>query len=102
MRSATLGKLALFRIELLPVPLCTFAEQQRIVAEVERRLSVVEGVEAAIAANLTRAGRLRQAILKKAFAGELVPQNPDDEPASALLERIRGEKQGSQQKLPGV
>ncbi len=57
----------------------------------ERRLSVVEEVEAAIAANLTRAGRLRQTILKKAFAGELVPQNPADEPASVLLARIQTE-----------
>jgi type I restriction enzyme S subunit len=35
---------------------------------------------------------LRQAILKKAFSGELVPQNPEDEPASALLERIRASR----------
>ncbi|MBN1221465.1 MAG: restriction endonuclease subunit S [Anaerolineae bacterium] len=83
------------------VPLPPLAEQQRIVAEVERRLSVVAGVEAAITANLTRAGRLRQAILKKAFAGELMPQSPDDEPASVLLERIRG-KRSSQRKLLGV
>jgi type I restriction enzyme S subunit len=80
------------------------------VAEVERRLSVVAGVEAAITANLTRAGRLCQAILKKAFAGELVPQSPDDEPASVLLARIRaakekgpnGKKRDDQPRLPGV
>jgi type I restriction enzyme S subunit len=89
-----------------PIPLPPLAEQQRIVAEVERRLSVVEEVEAAIDANLKRAARLRQAILKKAFVGELVPQNPADEPASVLLERIRAEKldgkKGRQMSLPGV
>jgi type I restriction enzyme S subunit len=73
----------------LIIALPPLAEQQRIVAEVERRLSVAEGLEASIEANLKRAERLRQAVLKRAFAGELVPQDPDDEPASVLLERIR-------------
>jgi len=48
------------------------AEQTRIVAEVERRLSVVEELEAAVSANLQRATRLRQAILQKAFTGRLI------------------------------
>jgi type I restriction enzyme S subunit len=93
-------------IKSLPIPLPPLAEQQRIVAEVERRLSVVEGVAAAIEANLKRAERLRQAILKRAFAGRLVPQDPADEPASVVLARIRaaksGGKRGRQLELPGV
>ena len=56
----------------LIVPLPPLAEQTRIVAEVERRLSVVEELESVVSANLQRATRLRQSILQKAFTGELV------------------------------
>ena len=57
----------------LPIPLPPLAEQQRIVAEVERRLSVVEELEAVVNANLQRATRLRQSILHRAFVGEITP-----------------------------
>ncbi len=56
----------------LPIALPPLAEQTRIVAEVERRLSVVEELESVVTANLQRASRLRQSILQKAFSGELV------------------------------
>ncbi len=56
----------------LPVPVPPLAEQQRIIAEVERRLSVVEGLEAVVNANLQRATRLRQAILQRGFEGKLL------------------------------
>lgn len=86
-----LHTLSVGKIEQIPVPLPPLAEQHRIVAEVERRLSVLDDMERAIATNLQRAARTRQAILKRAFAGQLVPQDPNDEPASILLERIRAE-----------
>ena len=79
----------------LAVPLPPLAEQRRIVAEVEWRLSVIQQAEATVEANLTRTERLRQSILKQAFSGKLVPQDPNDEPASALLERIRLEHEAS-------
>ncbi|MCP5098237.1 MAG: restriction endonuclease subunit S [Chloroflexi bacterium] len=56
----------------IPVPLAPLAEQERIVAEVERRMSVVAATEQAITTNLARAERLRQSILGRAFSGQLV------------------------------
>ena len=56
-------------------------------------MSVIQQAEAAVEANLGRAERLRQSILKQAFSGRLVPQDPDDEPAAVLLERIRAERE---------
>ncbi|MGA2608721.1 MAG: restriction endonuclease subunit S [Terriglobia bacterium] len=83
------------------LPLPPLGEQHRIVAEVERRLSVVDELEAVVEANLKRAERLRQAILKRAFEGKLVPQDPSDEPASVLLERIKAAKSSGSAATPG-
>ncbi len=58
-------------LKAMAIPLPPLAEQTRIVAEVERRLSVVEELESVVTANLQRATRLRQSILQKAFTGEL-------------------------------
>lgn len=71
----------------IPVP--TLAEQERIVAEIESRFERADALETAVDRALNDAEKLKQAVLKKAFSGELVPQNPDDEPASVLLDRIR-------------
>jgi type I restriction enzyme S subunit len=76
----------------LDIPVPPRHEQHRIVEEVERRLSVVEAMEKSVVSGLARGERMRQAILRKAFAGELVPQDPNDEPASTLLKRIRAER----------
>ena len=84
------------RVQELLIPLPPLSEQHRIVADVERRLSVIQQTEAAVEANLTRAERLRQSILKRAFSGSLVPQDPNDEPASVLLERIRAEREAAE------
>jgi type I restriction enzyme S subunit len=76
----------------VPFSLAPLAEQEQIVSLVEERLSLANALEKAIGNGLKRAERERQSILHQAFTGQLVPQNPDDEPASVLLERIRKER----------
>jgi type I restriction enzyme S subunit len=74
------------------LPLPPQAEQLEIVEAIESRLSIADAAKNTIDSALKRAARLRQSILKRAFEGRLVPQDPNDEPASMLLERIRAER----------
>ena len=84
----------------LPIPLPPKAEQDRIVLEVQRRLSVADECESQFLTDLKRSERLRQSILKRAFEGKLVPQDPNDEPASVLLDRIRASRAASSAARP--
>jgi type I restriction enzyme S subunit len=75
-----------------PVPLPPSKEQRCIVSRIEALFAQADAIEAAVEAARRRLDRLDQAILARAFRGELVPQDPDDEPASVLVERIRQER----------
>ena len=79
-------------VKSLRVPIPTLPEQQRIVEEIEKRFAVADELEKAVNEGLEKADKLKQSILKKAFEGKLAPQNPNDEPASVLLERIKKEQ----------
>jgi type I restriction enzyme S subunit len=78
------------RIMQIPVP--PAEEQWRIVSDIEERLSAIDALRISIDRARRRAASLRRAVLERAFRGQLVPQDPSDEPASALLERIRAER----------
>ena len=80
----------------IPVPLCSTDEQMQIVEELESKLSETDQLDQTITTSLQQAEALRQSILKKAFSGQLVPQDPNDEPASELLARIKVERLASQ------
>ncbi|MBK7110372.1 MAG: restriction endonuclease subunit S [Chitinophagales bacterium] len=79
-------------IELLEIPIPPLDKQNEIVKEIESRLSVCDKIEETIENSLLQAEALRLSIIKKAFEGKLVKQNPKDEPATKLLERMRAEK----------
>jgi type I restriction enzyme S subunit len=96
----TMDVLNLGILRKLPIPLPPQAEQDRIVAEVEHRVSVLDQQEIILPLSIDRAERMRQSILKRAFEGKLVQQDPNDESASALLERIRAERREVQGNAP--
>jgi type I restriction enzyme S subunit len=79
-------------------PLPPLAEQHRIVAGIERLFGTAEAIDGDIQRIEMRVPRLRQSVLRWAFEGRLVDQDPTDEPASALLERIRDEREAA---VPG-
>lgn len=68
-------------------------EQEQIIGEVERRLSVIEEMETVVSVNLQRSEHLRQSILQRAFHGELVAQYPEKGSAARLLEKIKEARQ---------
>lgn len=91
----------------LIIPFPSKCVQEMILKEIESRLSVCDKIEETIESSLQQAEALRLSIIKKAFEGKLVPQDPNDEPAERLLERIRaakgnGKNLKSQVKIKGI
>jgi Restriction endonuclease S subunits len=75
-----------------PLVLAPIEEQKEIVRRIEERFAKIDKLEQEYQKAVKLCDRLEQETLAKAFRGELVPQDPNDEPASVLLERIRSEK----------
>ena len=75
-----------------PFPYCSLAEQREISRMLDDVFSELNRYEQLIEAELLRSDALRRSILQRAFSGQLVPQDANDEPAALLLERIRAEK----------
>ena len=81
--------LSLGKVKAFELPLPTLDEQREIVRQIETAFAKIDRLASEATKALKLADRLDQRILAKAFAGELVPQDPNDEPASVLLDRIR-------------
>jgi type I restriction enzyme S subunit len=79
----------------MPIPLCHPNEQTMVVEKIERLFSIADEVEKIATESIEHADKMRQSILKMAFEGKLVPQDPSDESAEKLLERIREEREKS-------
>jgi len=77
------------QVRSLWIPLAPVAEQKRVMAKIGEAFSIARQIETAVKKARERAERIDQAILAKAFRGELVPQDPNDEPASVLLQHIK-------------
>lgn len=75
-----------------PITLPPLDEQKEIVRQVDKLFTLADKVEEHYQKARARVDALAQSVLAKAFRGELVPQNPDDEPAEKLLQRIQEEK----------
>jgi type I restriction enzyme S subunit len=80
------------QLENFYLPLSPLEEQIQVVSEIDLCFSKSDNADGIISKNLLMVESLRQSILKQAFEGKLVPQDPNDEPASLLLERIRAER----------
>jgi type I restriction enzyme S subunit len=87
-----LHTLSISKVGRLVVPLPPLAEQIRVSDDVDAKLSVADAADESVARDLRRCSRLRQAVLKWAFEGKLVDQDPTDEPAEKLLARIGAER----------
>jgi type I restriction enzyme S subunit len=75
------------------VPFLTLEEQKEIVNQIEKHFSIIDKLEAVVQQSIKESKRLRQSILKQAFEGKLVEQDPNDESASILLEKIAKTKE---------
>lgn len=76
-----------------PIPFAPFAEQEIIATEVADQLSIITHLESEIKSKLQGALTVRQSVIRRSFNGHLVPQDPNDEPASELLKRITLERE---------
>jgi type I restriction enzyme S subunit len=95
---ATRPRINTTQLKQLKVRMCPLGEQNEIVRRVEAMFELADEIEARYSTAKESVDQLTQSILAKAFRGELVPQDPKDKPASALLESIKAEREAGEKK----
>ncbi len=98
-RGVAQKKISVERFKTIAFPFMSVEEQKVLVENLESKLSEADQLDQTLATALQQANALRQSILKKAFCGQLVNQDKNDEPATALLDRIRADKSNGMKKL---
>jgi len=96
-KGTTRPRVRLSIVRELPIPYVEPEEQEQIVQEIESHFSVIDKLEETVDNALTKQEHLRKSILKNAFKGKLVQQDPSDEPAKILLERIKNKNRKYEQ-----
>ncbi|HEU5040056.1 MAG TPA: restriction endonuclease subunit S, partial [Gemmatimonadales bacterium] len=90
--TTNIAHLSAKRLKSVEFPIPPLEEQRRLIQLADQQLSYADALEKTLRSNLARAKNLRRSVLQTAFSGRLVPQDPADEPASVLLDRIRAER----------
>ncbi|MCG3669268.1 restriction endonuclease subunit S [Aliarcobacter butzleri] len=90
---STIKNLPLSAMRNYKLPICSILEQQEIVNQIKKHFSIIDKLETVVQQSIKESKRLRQSILKQAFEGKLVEQNPNDKSASVLLEKIAKAKE---------
>jgi type I restriction enzyme S subunit len=101
-QTVNLASINMTVLRALSIPLPCIEKQKELVEAIESHFSVCDQLERIVDDSLTKADALRQSILKKAFEGKLVLQDPNDEPAEKLLERIKAEREKIQKTVKGA
>ncbi|MDP2828858.1 MAG: restriction endonuclease subunit S [Sulfuricellaceae bacterium] len=91
-QTTNLASINMTMLRMFPVPLGPASEQRELLSQLELQIENLNRQEQAVELSLKQSAAQRKNLLKAAFSGQLVPQDPDDEPASVLLERIRAER----------
>ena len=91
-QTTNLASINMTMLRIFPVPLGPASEQHELLYQLEAQIEQLDQQEQAVGLGIRQAAAQRQNILRAAFAGQLVSQDPADEPASLLLERIRTER----------